>query len=98
MSTIVAASIRRVCEANAACLHRAAPCFPGPGSFLQAAPVLSHGKGLRGLALRIQRKSYAGSMAEDKGKSTDDELVISLEHEWERHNWAQWLHCSEKEL
>jgi len=37
-------------------------------------------------------------MSEDKGKQTRDESMISLEHEWERRKWSQWLHCSEQEL
>lgn len=27
-------------------------------------------------------------MSEDKGRHGNDELQISLEHEWERRNWA----------
>ncbi len=37
-------------------------------------------------------------MSEDKAKHGDDELLVSLEHEWERRNWTRWLHCSEPEL
>jgi hypothetical protein len=37
-------------------------------------------------------------MSEDQGKYGNEELVVSLEHEWERRNWTQWLHCSEGEL
>ena len=37
-------------------------------------------------------------MSEDKGKHGNDELQVSVEHEWERRNWTQWLHCSESEL
>jgi hypothetical protein len=37
-------------------------------------------------------------MSEDKSKHGNDELQVSLEHEWERRNWMQWLHCSESEL
>ena len=37
-------------------------------------------------------------MSEDKGKRVSDEIQVSLEHEWERRNWAQWLRCSEREL
>jgi hypothetical protein len=37
-------------------------------------------------------------MSEDKGKHAPAELLIALEHEWERRNWQQWLHCSEDEL
>jgi hypothetical protein len=38
-------------------------------------------------------------MSEDQGRyGTDDELVISLEDEWERRNWTRWLGCSEQEL
>jgi hypothetical protein len=36
-------------------------------------------------------------MSEDKGKHVGWES-ISLDHEWERRNWTQWLHCSEQEL
>jgi Protein of unknown function (DUF3606) len=36
-------------------------------------------------------------MSEDKAKH-DDELLVSLQHEWERRNWTRWLHCSETEL
>lgn len=36
-------------------------------------------------------------MPEDKGKR-DSWDSISLEHEWERRNWTQWLHCDEREL
>lgn len=36
-------------------------------------------------------------MSEDKGKH-DSWEAISLDHEWERRNWMQWLHCSEREL
>jgi hypothetical protein len=37
-------------------------------------------------------------MSEDMGKYGNDELQVSLEHEWERRNWTHWLHCSESEL
>ena len=37
-------------------------------------------------------------MSEDKGKRGYDEYVVSLDHEWERRNWMNWLHCSEQEL
>jgi hypothetical protein len=37
-------------------------------------------------------------MSEDKGRYGIDELLVSLEHAWERRNWMQWLHCSEQEL
>lgn len=37
-------------------------------------------------------------MPEDTGKHGNDEVQVSLEHEWERRNWAQWLRCSEPEL
>ncbi len=36
-------------------------------------------------------------MSEDKGKR-DDEVLVSLDHEWERRNWTRWLNCSESEL
>lgn len=36
-------------------------------------------------------------MSEDQGKH-DSWESISLDHEWERRNWMQWLHCSEQEL
>lgn len=38
-------------------------------------------------------------MSEDKGRSAGvEEIQISLEHEWDKRNWMQWLGCSEKEL
>ncbi len=39
-------------------------------------------------------------MSEDHSlmSTAGDELVISLEHDWERRNWMQWLRCSEDEL
>jgi hypothetical protein len=38
-------------------------------------------------------------MSEDKSRSaTADESQISLDHEWERRKWSQWLGCSEREL
>ena len=37
-------------------------------------------------------------MSEDKGKHGHNDYVVSLDHEWERHNWMKWLHCSEQEL
>jgi len=37
-------------------------------------------------------------MPEDKGNLCNDDLQVSLEHEWERSNWTHWLHCSEQEL
>jgi hypothetical protein len=37
-------------------------------------------------------------MSEDKGKQGNDELQISLEHEWERRNWTRWLVCTEEQL
>jgi len=37
-------------------------------------------------------------MSEDKAKHGNDEILVCLEHEWERRNWARWLHCSEPEL
>jgi hypothetical protein len=36
-------------------------------------------------------------MSEDKGKR-DSWESISLDHEWERRNWTQWLNCNEQEL
>jgi hypothetical protein len=36
-------------------------------------------------------------MSEDS-RYGSDELLVSLEHEWEWRNWMQWLHCSEQEL
>jgi len=31
-------------------------------------------------------------MSEDKGRSTGmEDVQISLEHEWEKRNWMQWL-------
>ncbi|MBC7438332.1 MAG: DUF3606 domain-containing protein [Bdellovibrionales bacterium] len=37
-------------------------------------------------------------MSEDKSKQMNPWQQISLEHEWERRRWMQWLHCSEDEL
>jgi Protein of unknown function (DUF3606) len=37
-------------------------------------------------------------MSEDKGRHGNDELMVSLQHEWEWRNWTRWLHCSEQEL
>lgn len=37
-------------------------------------------------------------MSEDKAKHGGIQLEVSLEHEWERRNWTQWLHCNEQEL
>lgn len=37
-------------------------------------------------------------MAEDKARHGNDELLVSVEHEWERRNWTRWLNCSEPEL
>ena len=37
-------------------------------------------------------------MSEDKGKHGYYEYFVSLEHEWERRNWCDWLNCSEAEL
>jgi hypothetical protein len=37
-------------------------------------------------------------MSEDQAKYGNGELQVSLEQEWERRNWTQWLHCSEVEL
>lgn len=38
-------------------------------------------------------------MSEDKGRATAaNDLLISLEHEWERRNWMNWLGCSETQL
>ena len=37
-------------------------------------------------------------MPEDKARHGNDELQVSLEHEWERRNWTRWLNCSEPEL
>lgn len=37
-------------------------------------------------------------MSEDMGKHDHSEIIVSLEHEWEKRNWMQWLHCSESEL
>ncbi len=35
-------------------------------------------------------------MPEDKGRN--DDLMVSLDQDWERRNWTQWLQCSESEL
>ena len=37
-------------------------------------------------------------MSEDKGKHGGGAVEVSLEHEWERRNWQQWLNCNEQEL
>ena len=38
-------------------------------------------------------------MSEDKaGRHESDCILVSLEHEWEKRNWMQWLHCNESEL
>ena len=37
-------------------------------------------------------------MFEDNAAYCEDEVLVSLEHEWERRNWERWLHCSESEL
>ncbi len=37
-------------------------------------------------------------MSEDKSKHMNPWQQISLEHEWERRNWMNWLHCSESDL
>lgn len=38
-------------------------------------------------------------MSEDQGRHTGgNDYVVSLDHEWERRNWANWLSCSESEL
>ena len=37
-------------------------------------------------------------MSEDKGKHSAADIQVSLDHEWDRRNWTQWLHCSEREL
>lgn len=37
-------------------------------------------------------------MSEDKGPHAANDPLISLEHEWERRKWMQWLNCSEQEL
>jgi hypothetical protein len=37
-------------------------------------------------------------MSEDKGMRDGEDFQVSLEHEWERRNWMQWLRCSESEL
>lgn len=36
-------------------------------------------------------------MSEDKAKH-DNVVLVSLDHEWERRNWMQWLHCNESQL
>ena len=37
-------------------------------------------------------------MSEDKAKHDPMVVWVSLEHEWERRNWMQWLHCDESQL
>lgn len=36
-------------------------------------------------------------MSEDRNQGRNDD-VVSLDHEWERRNWMNWLSCSENEL
>ncbi|MEJ6023343.1 DUF3606 domain-containing protein [Ramlibacter sp. PS4R-6] len=37
-------------------------------------------------------------MSEDFVADGTQEIVIALDHDWERRNWARWLGCSEDEL
>ena len=37
-------------------------------------------------------------MSEDANKGYTEQLLIHLEPAWERHNWCNWLSCSEEEL
>lgn len=37
-------------------------------------------------------------MSEDKARSDSAEILVSLDHEWEKRNWMNWLHCNESEL
>ncbi|HYD76107.1 DUF3606 domain-containing protein [Ramlibacter sp.] len=37
-------------------------------------------------------------MPDDDDACTAEELLVSLEPDWERRNWARWLGCSEQEL
>jgi hypothetical protein len=37
-------------------------------------------------------------MSEDTFQLPTQQIVVSLEHEWEKRNWMQWLGCSEREL
>lgn len=38
-------------------------------------------------------------MSEDMSRSAGaEQILVSLEHEWERRNWSRWLGCSEREL
>lgn len=37
-------------------------------------------------------------MAEDRTRDGSADQVVSLDQEWERRNWTQWLHCDEREL
>lgn len=37
-------------------------------------------------------------MSDDANLAAAEPLLIHLEPAWERHNWCQWLHCSEAEL
>jgi hypothetical protein len=42
--------------------------------------------------------SRSAQMSEDKGRSAGEEIQVSLDHEWEKRNWMQWLGCTEQEL
>lgn len=38
-------------------------------------------------------------MSEDQSRQTSgNDYIVSLDHEWERRNWTNWLSCSETEL
>ncbi|WBY01256.1 DUF3606 domain-containing protein [Ramlibacter tataouinensis] len=37
-------------------------------------------------------------MPDDADAPCANELLVSLEDEWERRNWMRWLGCSEQEL
>ena len=37
-------------------------------------------------------------MSEDMGLHAAEELLIRLDHDWERRNWSRWLGCTEEEL
>ena len=38
-------------------------------------------------------------MSEDQGRyASSNDYIVSLDHEWECRNWANWLNCSETEL
>lgn len=37
-------------------------------------------------------------MLQDSFQVPVEDIVVNLDHEWERRNWMKWLGCSEQEL